>query len=285
MITTAANLVPDGVSEPKATKKLPQETSWIQSLDRGLIILEAIGKSKYPVSLTELTALLGIDRSSAFRLANTLKRRGYLANPTGRKDYVLGPSIWRLSRCYDWNNMLITISHEGLKLLALRTSETAHLAVREGRQALFIDHVATNHVIAVSGQSGELTPLYCTAHGKALLADYSRAELEALFGAGPLPAHTARTIVSVSQLAADCTAIRESGIATDDAEYQDGIRCMAAPIRDREGLIVGSIGISAPVSRFTRERHPKFARQVTEVAQQITDLLGCRVPAASGGRA
>lgn len=74
-----------------------QPTRSIQSLDRGLVILEAVAKSPGPVSLRELTVLLGIHRSSVFRLANTLKRRGFLAYPRGQKRYVLGPSILRLS--------------------------------------------------------------------------------------------------------------------------------------------------------------------------------------------
>ena len=147
-----------------------QETPPIQSLDRGLVILEAVAKSSSPVSLSDLTGLLGIDRSSVYRLANTLKRRGFLAYPAGRKDYILGPALWRLSHLYDWGTMLIRVSREHLKQLAGDTNETAHLAIRESKHALFIDHAAANHVIAVSGQTGESVPLYCTAHGKALLA-------------------------------------------------------------------------------------------------------------------
>ena len=163
-----------------------RETPPIQSLDRGLVILEAVANSSNPVSLSDLTGVLGIDRSSVFRLANTLKRRGFLAYPAGRKDYILGPALWRLSHHYDWGTMLIRVSREHLKQLASQTNETAHLAVREGRQALFIDHAVANHVIAVSGQTGESVPLYCTAHGKALLADLDQKELTALFGNGPL---------------------------------------------------------------------------------------------------
>ena len=85
-----------------------------------------------PGSLDKLADLLAIDRSSVYRLANTLKRRGFLVYPSGGKDYILGPSIWRLSRQYDWSNMLIKVSHDQLNLLASRTNETAHLAVREG---------------------------------------------------------------------------------------------------------------------------------------------------------
>src|SRR6187455_2412291 len=114
--------------------KSVHDTPAIQSLDRGLAILEAVAASARPVPLAQLTDLMGIDRSSVFRLANTLRRRGFLANPNARKDYILGPSIWRLSRNYDWGRMLITFCHEHLKKLALKTGETTHLAVREGKQ-------------------------------------------------------------------------------------------------------------------------------------------------------
>src|SRR3954452_10009854 len=112
------------VPRRKSMKKTALETPSIQSLDRGLFILEAVAKAGSPVPLGQLTEMLGIDRSSVFRLANTLRRRGFLTNPNGRKDYILGPSIWRLSRQCDWSRVLITLSHEHLKRLAMETGET-----------------------------------------------------------------------------------------------------------------------------------------------------------------
>ena len=209
------------------TKRSGKQTPSIQSLDRGLVIMETVARSSRPVSVAELAELLGVDHSSAFRLANTLKRRGFLAHQSGRKEYVLGPTIWRISHRYDWSNMLVMIAHEQLKVLASQTGETVHLAVREGKQALFIDHITANHVVSVSGQTGELVPLYCTAHGKALLADCDKAQLRALLGEGPLETRTKRTIVSVDRLARVCTQIRAHGFATDDGELVDGIRCVA----------------------------------------------------------
>jgi DNA-binding IclR family transcriptional regulator len=258
----------------------PQPTRSIQSLDRGLTIVEAVARSNDPVSLGELTALLGIDRSSVFRLANTLKRRGFLACPSGRKDYILGPAIWRLSRQYDWSNMLIQVSHEALKMLASRTDETAHLAVREGRQALFIDHAGSSRVIAVSGQVGELVPLYCTAHGKALLADFDQKELAAIFGTAALRSYTSHTITSLEELTKACAQIKAQGYATDDAEFTEGIRCVAAPIRTDEGVIVGSIGISAPTSRFSSDFYRTGGEQVLATAAQIQSALTSSVRAA-----
>jgi DNA-binding IclR family transcriptional regulator len=255
-------------------RRVTQETPSIQSLDRGLVILETVGKSKTPVTLSQLTEVLGIDRSSAFRLANTLKRRGFLSNPSVGKDYILGPSLWRLSRQYDWSKMLATVAHDHLNLLANATNETAHLALREGRKALFIDHVASNHVIAISGQTGELVPLHCTSHGKALLADFDEAGLRALFGGGKLEPFTRQTIVSISDLAENCRKIRARGYATDDGEFIEGVRCLAAPIRNRQGAVIASIGISAPKSRFPAQRDAEYATRVTEVAQEIGKLVG-----------
>lgn len=263
--------------------KRAKPTPSIQSLDRGLLILESVAKSTDAVSVAELTGVLGIDHSSVFRLANTLKRRGFLACPVGRKDYTLGPSMWRLAHRYDWGNMLVTIAHPYLRLLASQTGETAHLAMRERDKALFIDHALSVHVVAVAGQVGELLPLYCTALGKALLADHAAPQLQSLFGAGPLRAYTSQTIVSVEALAGECARIASRGYARDVGEYRDGLRCVAAPIRDGAGAIIGSIGISAPADRFPEERFDVCGLQVLGVTRVIHESLSARAQEASAG--
>jgi len=235
------------------------ETPSVQSVDRVLTILEAVAKSKAPVPLAQLTDLLGINQSSVFRLANTLKRRGFLANPNTRKSYVLGPSIWRMSRNYDWSGMLISICHDHLEAL--------------GRHVLFIDHHASTKQIVVPAQTGALMPLHCTAHGKALLADYGLAELRALFGTTSLKSFTEHTIVALPQLEKACAKVRADGFATDEAEYLDEVRCVAAPIRDQDHKVIAAIGVSAPASRFPRARQRAVARHVRDAAATITAVL------------
>ena len=246
-----------------------QATPSIQSLGRGLSILEAVADSEQPVPLKHLTALLGIDRSSVFRLATTLKRRRFLAVAPGGTDYILGPSIWRLSR-KNGQHLLTALCRDHLRALSVTTGETAHLAVRDGTHALFIDHCTPpQRVLSVLGQTGEGVPLHCSAHGKALIADLRAAELKALFGATTLPAHTRHTITTTARLARECARIRAVGFATDDGEDVEELRCAAAPIRDGEGAIVASVGISAPVTRFPTSRYPTVARQVAEAAARI----------------
>jgi IclR family acetate operon transcriptional repressor len=251
------------------------ETPPVQSVERALMLLEAVAQSSEPVPLTHLTEIVGIDPSSVFRLANTLKRRGFLANPTGRKHYVLGPAVWRLSREYDWSGMLISICRESVKALATRTGETAHLSVREGRKVLFIDHQASeDQGVIVPGQTGKLMPLYCTAHGKALLADLGLAELRVLYGTTPLERYTSRTTVSLPELARACAQVRADGYAIDDREYLHDVRCVAAPIRDRDGLVIGSIGVSGPATRMPAGRDSALAQHVRDAAAHISALLG-----------
>jgi DNA-binding IclR family transcriptional regulator len=253
-------------------EKKGAQPPFIQSLDRGLEILQFVARSKQPVSLGELAELIGVDRSSAFRLAHTMRRRGFLSCPPSRKEYVLGSSIWMLSRRYDWSNTLVEVAHRELKFIANEINETAHLAIREGNSALFIDSAHANHVIAVAGQTGELVPLYCTAHGKALLADENEDALHKQFGPDPLQKYTSSTITTIKALAKECRAIQKKGYATDDSEYMAGVRCIAAPIRFG-AEIIGSIGISAPASRFARSARPDYAKKVRSVAQRIGEYL------------
>ena len=249
------------------------DTPAIQSLDRGLAILEAVAGSSQPVPLKHLTDLIGIDRSSVFRLANTLRQRRFLANPKGSKDYILGPTAWRLSRRYG-RNLLGTFFHDYLQDLTATLGETSHFTVREGLEALFIDHqIPTGQVVSVAGQTGEFAPLHCTAHGKALLADYDLAALRDLLGRTPLQTYTRTTVKSVTGLARVCAQVRADGFAFDDGEYIAEVRCIAAPIRDPQGEIVASVGISSPVSRLQGRAIARAAAAVKKAAHAISASL------------
>ena len=253
--------------------KSRHETPPIQSLDRGLAILEAVAASPTPVPLKQLTDLIGIDRSSVFRLANTLRQRRFLANPQGSNDYILGPTAWRLSRRYG-RSVLGTFFHPFLQQLTAKLGETSHFAVREGDQAFFIDHhLPIGQVVSVAGQTGEFAPLHCTAHGKALLADFDVSALQELMGRAPLHGYTRNTITSLTQLARVCRRVRSTGFALDDGEYIREVRCVAAPIRDPNGEIVASIGISSPVTRLRRPLIAEAAAEVVAAARTISRSL------------
>jgi IclR family transcriptional regulator, acetate operon repressor len=249
------------------------DTPPIQSLDRGLAILEAVAASSEPVPLKHLTALIGIDHSSVFRLANTLRQRRFLANPHGSKDYILGPTAWRLSRRYG-RSVLGAFFHPHLRDVATRLGETSHFAVREGGQAFFVDHhTPIGQIVSVAGQTGEFAPLHCTAHGKALLADCELADLKELFGKAPLHAYSRSTVTTLTGLARVCRRTRTDGYAIDDGEYLAEVRCVAAPIRDPQGDIVASVGVSSPVTRLDGRLMTRAVAEVVATARAVSASL------------
>ena len=255
------------------SQKPAHDTPAIQSLDRGLAILEAVAASPAPVPLKQLTSLIGIDRSSVFRLANTLRQRRFLANPQGSKDYLLGPSAWRLSRRYG-RTVLGTFFHHYLQELSATLGETSHFAVREGVEVFFIDHhIPVGQIVSVAGQTGEFAPLHCTAHGKALLADCDLPTLRTLLGRAPLKAYTRATVRSVTRLAQVCAQVRVDGVALDKGEYLEEVRCVAAPIRDPQGDIVASVGISSPLTRLHTRGVARVAAEVRKTARAISVSL------------
>jgi IclR family acetate operon transcriptional repressor len=169
---------------------------------------------------------------------------------------------------------LTQIAREQVAALAAGTGETTHLAVREGRQAVFIDHELTAQPVGVSVGSSRCEPLHCTAVGKALMADFDQKSLRELLGDALLPAPSKRTIRTVAKLATECRKVQKQGFAMDDEEFHKGVRCLAAPIRDASGQIVAAIGISAPVDRMSEARCKKVVLEVKRAAAEIGKKLG-----------
>ncbi len=249
-------------------------TAPIQSLDRGLEILEAVGRARRPVALAELAALLRVDRSSAYRLANTLRLRGFLAQQPDSKQYLLGSAVWRLASHFRFRDVIVQAARPYVDRLAAQTGETTHLAILEGASAVLIDHQLSEQPVGVSAGSGFSVALHCTSVGKALIADFDQPQLVQLLGHGPLPALTKRTIVTLAALAEDCRRTRRRGYSLDDEEHHEGVRCVGAPIRDASGEVIASLGISAPVERLSRQRIPAVGRLVQEAAAELSVHLG-----------
>jgi IclR family acetate operon transcriptional repressor len=171
--------------------------------------------------------------------------------------------------------MLVAFGHEQVKALANKTGETAHPAVRKGKQALLIDHHAVSHqILVVSGRAAEFMPYDCGAHSKALLGDCGIAELRAIFGDSRFQAYTPRTIVSIEKMGQACAEIKADGAPHDHREYVENARSMAAPIRDNDGTVVTAIGISAPLTRSPRQREAVLARQLSAAASEASAVLG-----------
>lgn len=242
----------------------------IQSLARGLQILDMFADSEQGLGVTEVAAALDIDKSSASRLIKTLVNHGYVQPEAGSRRYVLGKRLHTIS----WQILnRIPVREQAkpyLYRLVIQTGECAHTAVYSQGKALVIDDVEAEASLRVVGKTGRLLYLHCTAVGKSLLA-FSDFPLP-----DELPVCMPNTITNQEVLREHLAQIRQQGYAYDDEENEPGVRCIAAPVYDVTGMLVATIGISGPTVRLTPERVPELGFAVICAGCELSRELGFR---------
>lgn len=239
----------------------------VQTLARGLMILEKLAEAPNGLGITELAEEFGMDKGNMSRVLQTLANYGFAEKVEDTRKYVLGPQIVRLSRIVLTRMPLRETAKPYLKELVQSTGECAHLAIVAQGQALYIDQEEPLSSLRVTTGVGTLAPLYCTALGKVLLA----------FAHAPVPeklsAYTIRTITDPALLQSHIEWVRSHGYAIDDEEYEIGVRCIAVPVFDYRDKCVAAIGISGPTSRLTLENLPKMAQVVQEIGKSLSARL------------
>jgi IclR family KDG regulon transcriptional repressor len=239
----------------------------IQSLARGLKILDLLSQAQDGVSITELAGTLGVDKGSASRLVATLVHHGYAEKDEQTRRFHLGTCVVTLSRSVLARLPLREAGKPYLRQLMELTGECAHLAVPSQGKVLYIDQVESPATLRVNAQVGTLNPLHCTALGKALLA-FGDLELPPL-----LESFTPHTLTDPNRLLKNLEQIRSQGYALDDEEFDLGVRCIAAPVFDFRGKAVASFGISGPATRITHERLPGLASTVVEIGKALSERI------------
>jgi DNA-binding IclR family transcriptional regulator len=236
----------------------------IQSLARGLKILDLFAETESSLSITELSRRLDLDKSTVSRLVQTLVQNEYAQPDPGTPRYMLGKKISRLS----WQLLnRIPIRDQAkpfLYRLMTETGECAHTAVYSQKQALVIDDVEAPASLRVVGGIGRLIPLHCTAVGKCLLA-FSGIPLPA-----EMPVRTRYTISTAERLMEHLSEIRQLGYALDDEENDYGVRCIAAPVYDHTRHAIACIGISGPTVRMIDDRLDELVHRVVVMGQELS---------------
>ncbi|MBK8021022.1 MAG: IclR family transcriptional regulator [Chloroflexi bacterium] len=242
----------------------------IQSLARGLKILNLLAASEDSVGITEIAAYLGMDKSSISRVMQTLASYGYAEQDSFTRRYRLGPQVVVLGQTLLERTPLRDHARPYLQQLVDRTGECAHLGVLAQGQVLYLDQVESSATLRVNTRIGTLAPLHCTALGKTLL---SVTQVEP---PQELAAFTTRTITNREALRLHLDQARRQGYAVDDEEYNYDVRCVAAPVFDHAKKVVGAIGISGPAGRMSLERIPETAAIVCEVAKALSNRFSFR---------
>ncbi len=239
----------------------------LKSLPKVVSILKAFSTSRRAMSLTEISAATGFPRSTAHRLAASMRELGLLDQDWHRDRYRLGIKLFELGSTALANMDLHREAHPIVDALSQISGHLVNLAVFDGQQA-----VVTHRVSAQGGTPLtliEAAPLHCTSTGKAILAFQPPAKIDAIV-AGRLKRFTDTTITSGRKLKSELRLIRARGYSVDEAEHQPGVRCIGAPIRDRAGRVVAALSVSSPARRLPRRRVPALARIVVHHASLIS---------------
>jgi IclR family acetate operon transcriptional repressor len=225
-------------------------------------------------TVSEAARFLGVDRSTSSRLLATLEDRGFVSRESEKYGYRLGSKLLVLSKVLLDSLSVASASHDDIQTLADRTGEAAHVAILVGHEAVFVNHVEGREALTISTSVGDRDPLYCTAIGRALLLGMSDAEVRELLRGVKLIPYTRKTTTTVVGVLERLRVFRAQGYAFDDEERHAGVQCLAAPVRDHHGEIVGAIGISAPTLRVVRASESVLARAVLDAAGSLSGRLG-----------
>jgi len=245
----------------------------LESVDRVLRVLEVFGPSKPTLSLSEIAIQSGLPKSSVHRLLATLIARGFLERDLATLRYRVGIRLFELGSTVLHERGLQSSGMAVAEQLAAATRETCHLAVLSGVEAVYVSKFDGASSIIMSSKVGSRAPSYCTAIGKVLIAWGGDELVEQVVASGLRP-HTRKTITEPSELARELERVRLRGYALDIEELEDGLRCVAAPVRDFTGAVVAGIGIAGPAARFSEELLPNLARRVLDAAVSLSRSLG-----------
>ncbi|MDQ7850441.1 MAG: IclR family transcriptional regulator [Armatimonadota bacterium] len=249
----------------------------VKSLNRAFTLLMALGQASRPLSVAELIVRTGLPRPTVYRLVHTLELNGAVVASDGR--YAIGPRVLWLAGRRLGQIELRAAGRPHLVELARRTGETAHLAVLEQGQVVYIDKVESGGPLRMASTVGAIMPAHCTALGKSMLAFLPPAQLQEVLRTHGLPRRTANTITDPARLLAELAAVRARGYAIDNVENEEGIRCVGAPIMDHRGQVAGAISVSGSVATITLERaRRELSPLVREAAQHISRTLGWTQP-------
>lgn len=263
--------------KPRASATIaPAAPGQVQSLTRGLKLLEWIAESDGSVALTELAQQAGLPNSTTHRLLTTLQQLGFVRQVGELGHWSIGVQAFRVGSSFLQSRNLLAIVHPILRQLMEDSGETVNLAALDANdhQAIIIDQVQCHQLMRMSAPIGGKLPMHASGAGKIFLAHLSDEQIAALLHRQGLHGYTHATLTSPVHLKEDLALTRKRGYSLDDEEHALGLRCLAACIYDEHHQPFAAISISGPISRITDERITELGALVIRAAKEVTWAYG-----------
>ncbi len=247
--------------------------SIVKPVYNAIRILEVLGREE-GLGVTRISQLLELPKSSVHDILSTLRNEGLVEKDREHNHYSLGLRLFELGNLAKANLELRRIATPFLRTLNEELDETVYLTIIDGWEVLYIECLESTKRLRTYSVIGVRAPLHCTAVGKAILAFFTETQLNAMVDAMGLPRFTENTITDREGLFRELAETRRRGYAVDNAEHEEGVRCIGAPIRNDEARVVASISVSGPSQRMRLERDEATGRLLIGQTDEISRRLG-----------
>ena len=257
----------------RKTNKSPYR---VQVLDRALAALEVLASRPGECSLAEICATLKLHKSTVHRLMMVLEQHRLVdKNPdTGR--YRLGLKLFEFGSKAFGTVDLRRYAKPYMDRLQRELGETVFFCMLDDGQVFYLEKIESQQSVRTACTVGSRAPAYCTAVGKAMLAELPDAEVNEIIRRWGLKAVTPNTITTATELRQELKAIRARGYAIDNEEKEPGLRCVSAAVRGESGKLLAGLSVSGPAFRVTKERVPELGKAVMQAAGELSYEFGYR---------
>jgi DNA-binding IclR family transcriptional regulator len=250
----------------------------LQSIGRAFAILEEVARNRDGIGLADLSKRVGLHNSTTFHLVKTMVSLGYIRQLKESKRYRIGRPLFALAASALDEMEMVSMATPVLDDLSRETGESSHFAARMSDAVVVMARTPGPGAFQLTDRVGVVRPAYCTALGKVILASLRPDQLDRYLDRVELKSLTSKTITSPQRLRRELQEIRRAGIAFDDGEFDNEVRCAAMPVHDFSGQVIGAIGISGPVWRLSIQALQNKSRDLGAAAKRLSEAFGASQP-------
>jgi IclR family KDG regulon transcriptional repressor len=265
---------------PAAPGKSKVASGRLSSVTSALRVLKVFSDGESELGISSIAQRLGLAKSTVHRLAVTLAGEGFLEQNPQNGRYRLGLSLFSLGALVRQRMDVSNQAHSLLGALRDKTQETVHLAILNDTAIIYLYNMESAQAIGTRSYIGTRKPAFCTSEGRVLLA-FNAPEMAAAVLKEELVARTPKTTTGVKALRQILDEVRHHGYAVDDEESEDGMRSIAAPIRDISGKAIAAVGLAGPIQRLTKKELRRLVPEVMATALAVSERMGYRAPSLS----
>lgn len=219
---------------------------------RVLTLLSLLSQHEKGLTFTEIQQLVDIPKGTLSPILHTMERMRFVACDAVTNRYRIGVNTYLAGKAYGNSNAELQFITEEMHRIVDACGETCQLGILQGSDVVYVAKVDSPSPIRLISDVGKVFPAYCTAIGKAMLAERNRADVERLLPA-TFPAHTAHTLKNIDEFCSQLEDVRHTGFARDFEEITEGVTCIAVPIH-LNGTVAYGLSVTTPSYRLDDEK-------------------------------